>query len=78
MGLSDQYTQTTARLDLMNDGLQSTEELQAMIYKSAQDSRGVYTDTADAVSKMGLMAKDAFSSNAEAVQFMEQINVLVL
>lgn len=74
LNLSDQYTQTTARLDLMNDGLQSTEELQAMIYKSAQDSRGVYTDTADAVSKMGLMAKDAFSSNAEAVQFMEQIN----
>jgi len=74
LNLSDQYTQTTARLDLMNDGLQSTEELQAMIYKSAQDSRGVYTDTADAVSKMGLMAKDAFSSNVEAVQFMEQIN----
>lgn len=74
LNLSDQYTQTTARLDLMNDGLQSTEELQAMVYKSAQASRGVYSDTADAVSKMGLMAKDAFSSNAEAVQFMEQIN----
>lgn len=72
--LSDQYTQTTARLDLMNDGLQSTEELQDKIFKSAQDSRGLYTSTADAVSKMGLMAKDAFSSNTETIDFMEQIN----
>lgn len=74
LALTDEYTSTTARLDLMNDGLQSTQELQNMIYKSAQDSRGVYTDTADAVSKLGIMAKDAFSSNQETIDFMEQIN----
>lgn len=74
LALTDEYTSTTARLDLMNDGLQSTQELQNMIFKSAQDSRGVYTDTADAVSKLGIMAKDAFSSNQETIDFMEQIN----
>ena len=72
--LSDEMTQTTARLNMMNDGLQTTEELQQMIFASAQASRGSYQATADAVAKMGIMAKDAFSSNAELVAFTEQLN----
>ena len=72
--LSDVLTQTTARLDMMNDGLQDTKTLQDMIYASAQRSRGSYQATADAVSKMGIMAKDAFNSNAELVAFAEQLN----
>lgn len=72
--LSDELTQTTARLNMMNDGLQTTEELQNMIFASAQRSRGAYQATADAVSKMGIMAGDAFSSNAELVAFVEQLN----
>ena len=47
--LSDTLTQTTARLDMMNDGLQTTEELQQMIFQAAQRSRGEYQSTADAV-----------------------------
>ena len=74
IGLSDELTLTTARLDLMNDGLQSTEELQQKIFQSAQDSRGAYQSTADAISKMGLLAGDAFSSNDELIAFMEQVN----
>lgn len=74
MDLSDQMTATTARLNMMNDGLQTTQELQDMIYMSAERSRGSYQDTADAVSKLGLMAGDAFSGNDEIVAFMEQIN----
>lgn len=74
LSLSDTLTQTTARLDMMNDGLQTTEELQNMIFQSAQKSRGSYQATADAVAKMGIMAKDAFSSNAELVAFSEQLN----
>ena len=74
MDLSDQMTATTARLNLMNDGLQTTQELQEMIYQSAQRARGSYQDTADAVSKLGLMAGDAFSGSSEIVAFMEQIN----
>lgn len=72
--LSDQLTSTTARLDLMNDGLQTTKELQDMIFLSAERSRASYQDTADAVSKLGLMAGDAFSSNEETIAFMEQVN----
>ena len=74
LDLSDQFSQTTARLNMMNDGLQSTENLQNMIFRSAQRSRGLYQATADAVAKLGLMAGDAFGSSAEVVAFMEQIN----
>ena len=74
VGMSDELTQTTARLNLMNDGLQSTIDLQEMIYQSALRSRGAYTDTAAAVSKMGLLAGDAFSSNEETIAFVEQLN----
>lgn len=74
VSMSDELTQTTARLNLMNDGLQTTAELQEMIYQSAVRSRGVYTDTAAAVSKMGLLAGDAFNSSEETVAFVEQLN----
>lgn len=74
VGLSDTITQTNARLSMMNDGLQTTAELNDMIYASAQRSRGSYLATADAVAKLGLMAGDAFSSNKETVAFMEQVN----
>ncbi len=74
LGLSDELTQITARLNMMNDGLQSTENLQNMIFRSAQRSRGSYQATADAVAKLGLMAGDAFGSSAEVIAFMEQIN----
>lgn len=74
IGLSDTMASSRARLDLMNDGLQTTEQLQNMIYQSAQRSRGSYQDTADIVSKLGTSAKGAFKSNEEAVLFAEQMN----
>ena len=74
LDLSDTLTSTKARLDLMNDGLQTTEDLQNMIYLSAERSRGSYQNTADAVSKLGLMAGDAFSSSEEIIAFTEQLN----
>ena len=73
-GTADALTQTTARLDRMNDGLQTTGELQEMIYQSAMRSRGAYAGTADLVSKLGTLAGDAFSSNRELVAFAEQLN----
>lgn len=72
--LADSMTTTRARLDLMNDGLQTTAELQDMIMASANRSRASYQSTADAVSKMGIMAKDAFGSNEELIAFSELIN----
>lgn len=74
LSLADQVTQTTARLDLMNYGLDSTEQLQQKIFQSAQRSRGVYQTTADAVAKLGMQARGAFSSNDELIAFAEQLN----
>lgn len=41
--LSDSLVSMRARLDRMNDGLQTTQELETMIYQSAQRSRGSFT-----------------------------------
>ncbi len=71
---SDTYSSNMARLDLMNDKLQTTAELQDMIYKSAQRSRGSYTDMVGTVSKLGILARDAFESNKEMVRFSELMN----
>ena len=72
--LADSMTNTRARLDLMNDGLQTTAELQDMIMASANRSRASYQDTAAAVAKLGTNAKDAFSSSQELVAFAELVN----
>lgn len=72
--LSDSVTSVTARLELMNDGLQTTAELNDMIFQSAQRSRGSYLETANLVTQLGSMAKDAFSSSEEIVAFAELLN----
>ena len=74
LNLSDTITATTARLDMMNDGLQTTAELNSMIWQSAQRARGAYAGTASFVAQLGNLAGNAFSSNAEIVAFAEQIN----
>lgn len=74
VNLSDEYVQTTARLNMVNDGLQTTEELQQQIFASAQRSRASYTATADVVSKLAMRAGDAFTSNQEAIVFAENLN----
>ncbi len=74
LSLSDTLASTTARLNMMNDGLQTTQDLQNMIFLSAERARGSYQATADAVSKLGLMAGDAFGSSEEIIAFMEQVN----
>ena len=74
--LSDEQSNLTARINLMNDGMQTTEELQNKIFDAAQRSRGAYTDTAQMVAKLGVNAKDAFSSSAQIVDFAENMNKL--
>lgn len=73
MQLSDELTNTSARLNLINDGLQTQAELQEKIYAAATRSRGVYTDMADAVAKLGLTASESFKSNDELIAFTELI-----
>lgn len=74
LNISDELATTTARLDLMNDNLQSTQELTNMVYAAAQDARGSFWDMASNVAKLGTLAGDAFSSSAEIVAFANQLN----
>lgn len=75
VNLSDATTQTTARIDMMNDGLQTTAELQDEIFKAAQRSRVGYQGMASAVAKLGTQAGEAFGNNSkQIVQFSELLN----
>ena len=74
LNISDELASTTARLNLMNDKLQSTEELTNMVYAAAQNSRGAFSDMAANVAKIGNLAGDAFSSSEQIVVFAEQLN----
>lgn len=74
VSLSDEMASIRARLNMMNDGLQTTAELNQMIYESAQRSRGSYQETANFVAQLGNLAGSAFSSTSEIVAFAEQIN----
>ncbi|EQJ42130.1 tape measure domain protein [Clostridioides difficile P23] len=71
---ADTIASTKARLNLMNDGLQTTEQLNKMIYLSAQSARASYADTAAQVAKLGILAGDAFGSSAEVIKFTELMN----
>ena len=73
-GLSDQMAQIQARLKMIKDESQTLEQLNQMIFQSAQRARAPYQETADAIAKMGLNAGNAFSSNQELIAFMEAIN----
>lgn len=72
--LSDTLTNTTARINLMNDGLRTTEEMQRLIFESAQRTYSSYLDTAAVVSKLGILAGKAFSGNEEIILFTELMN----
>lgn len=74
IGLADAMTQTQARLNLITGDLEKTAALQDQIMASANRSRASYQATADAVAKMGVMAKDAFDNTDELVAFTELIN----
>jgi tape measure domain-containing protein len=72
--LSDKYALIKSRINLINDGTQSTAEIMDKVYASAERTRGSYLDMAGAVGKLGILAKDAFSSNDETIAFVEQMN----
>lgn len=71
---ADAMTLVRARLDLINDGQQTQAELLGKIHASANASRGSYADMAGTVAKLGILAKDAFSSTDETIFFAEQLN----
>ena len=73
LNISDELVQTTSRLNMMNDGVQTTAELVNMVYAAAQNARGSFSQMADVVARFGNNAKDAFSSSEEVVAFADLI-----
>ena len=71
---ADSMAQITAKLDIMNDGLSSTESYIDRIYQSSQKSRGSFLDTANLVTRLGMNASSAFRSNNEILTFAENLN----
>lgn len=74
VGTADELTMTNARLNMINDGLQTTAELEDKIYQAAMRSRGGFMETADTVAKLGQRAGDIFKSNDETIAFAETLN----
>ena len=71
MSIADEFTNTSARLNLINDGLQTQAELQDKIFAAANRSKGAYSSMADAVAKLQLNAGEQFKTNDEAIAFTE-------
>lgn len=67
----DMSTSMQARLGLLTDSAQGTQQFMDDIFEAAQRSRGSYTDMGAQVAKLGLLAGDAFTNNSEIVAFTE-------
>ena len=74
MSISDEYANMNARLNMINDGMQSTSELQKSIFTSAQRTGSAYTEMANGVAKMRMQAGDVFQNNGETIAFLETMN----
>lgn len=72
--LSDTLSSNKARLGLIVDDGGSVKELDRKIYASAMRARAEYNSVAATVSKLGLLAGDAFSNNNEMIAFTELMN----
>ena len=73
LNISDELVQSTSRLNMMNDGVQTTQELVNMVYAAAQDARGSFSEMVNVVARFGNNAKDAFSSSEEVVAFADLV-----
>ncbi len=71
--LTDDMTNTNARLKLLTGDADSATSFYNDIYRAAQRARAPVDSFADTVTKMGLNAGHAFSSNEEMLQVMENI-----
>lgn len=76
LNLSDEYSGIIARLNLITSSAAEAAAMNDQIYYSALRARGSYSGMADAVSKIGLTAKDAFPDPQAIVPFVENIQKL--
>lgn len=70
----DQMSLMQSRVSMINDGMQTTNQLQDNILASANRARSSYKDTVAAVTKLNMLAGDQFKSNDEAIKFVETLN----
>lgn len=80
LNMSDELTQTTSRLDLMNNSFNEingtaneTSELVNMVYAAAQDARGSLDSMASVVARFDNNARDAFGNSEEVVAFADLV-----
>lgn len=72
--LGDNLMLNQARLNIVNDGLRTQEELSKAIYESAQRSRADYLAISRVIGRMGILAGQAFNNNDELIAFTELVN----
>lgn len=75
MAIPDEFIGANARLNLVNDGLQTQIELQKELLMVANMTRASYTSTAELVSKIGMTG--ALQTNKEALEMAEKVNKLL-
>lgn len=74
VNLSDELSGSKARLGLIVDDEGSIDELENKIFASAMRTRSAYLDTANVVSKLGILAGDNFKNTDEIIAFTELMN----
>lgn len=72
--IGDALMLNAARLNIINDGLRTQDQLSRDIYDSAQRSRGNYLATSRVIGRMGILAGHAFANNNELIAFTELVN----
>lgn len=76
VNIAGQYAGIQARLKLLVGDQARVAEMNEAIYQSALRSRGSFEQMADAVTKIGMTAKEAFPDSKQVVPFVEGIQKL--
>lgn len=74
LNLSDQMSNTRARLNLIVDDGGSIEALEQKVFESANRARADYMTMASVVAKLNANAGNAFKNNDETIAFAELLN----
>lgn len=72
--IGDALMLNATRLNIINDGLRTQDQLSRDIYDSAQRSRADYLATSRAIGRMGILAGHVFANNNELIAFTELVN----
>lgn len=72
--IGDALMLNASRLNIINDGLRTQDQLSRDIYDSAQRSRADYLATSRVIGRMGILAGHAFANNNELIAFTELVN----